>query len=314
MPSCESPPVTDRPRPFEAHFAVPVTVLLVLTALFWAGNTVAGQLAVGHVRPFQLVFLRWIMVASVLWALYGREVRAHWPVIRPRLGALALLAFVGFTAFNILFYIASESTSAVNIGILQGAMPGLVLVGTVLAYRTRVTAVQIGGVVLTMIGVILIATRGDPASLLTEAVNRGDALMLVACVLYAAYTVALRNRPAMPGAAFFTLLAVFAALTSLPPAIGEALLTEGYAAPTMQGWLVTLYVAIFPSCLAQLFFLRGVDAIGPGRAGVYINLVPVFAAFLAIVLLGQDFAWYHGAALVFVLGGVWLAQRPAAPS
>lgn len=295
------------PKPF----AVPVTALLVLTALFWAGNAIAGQLAVGHVRPFQLVFLRWILVAGALWMLYGAQVRAHWPAIRPRLPALALLSFTGFTAFNILFYIASESTTAVNIGILQGAMPGLVLVGTVLAYRTRVSAVQIAGVALTMAGVVLIASRGDPAALAAQAVNRGDALMLLACILYAAYAVALRKRPAMPGAPFFTLLAVFAALTSLPPALAEALLAEGYSAPTTRGWLVTLYVAIFPSCLSQIFFLRGVDAIGPGRAGVYINLVPVFAAFLAIVLLGERFAWYHGTALALVLAGVWLAQRPA---
>ena len=293
-------------------FAVPITVLLTLTALFWAGNAIAGQLAVGHVHPFQLVLLRWVMVASVLWAIYGREVRAHWPVIRPMFWRLVLLAFIGFTAFNILFYIASQSTSAVNVGILQGAMPGLVLIGTVLAYRTKVTMVQIVGVVLTMVGVVLIATGGDPASLLREAMNRGDALMLVAAVFYATYTVALRNRPAMPGAVFFTLLAVFAAATSLPPAIGEALLLDGYGPPSLQGWLVTFYIAIFPSCLSQLFFLRGVDAIGPGRAGVFINLVPVFASLLAVLLLGQEFAWYHAVALVLVLGGVWMAQKPAA--
>ncbi len=292
-------------------FAVPVTVLLTLCALFWAGNAISGQLAVGHVRPFQLVLMRWILVAGVLWAIYGRQVRSYWPVIKPRFWSLVLLSLIGFTAFNTLFYIASVSTTAVNVGILQGAMPGLVLIGTVLAYRTRVTAVQIAGVALTMIGVVLIATRGNPASLLHEAVNHGDALMLVACTLYAAYTVALRNRPDMPGAVFFTLLAVFAALTSLPPAIGEALLIEDYMAPTLRGWLIVLYIAIFPSCLSQLFFLRGVDVIGPGRAGVFINLVPVFASFLAIVLLGEVFAWYHGAALVLVLAGVWLAQRPA---
>ncbi len=284
--------------------------LLTLTALFWAGNAIAGQLAVGHVHPFQLVLLRWIMVAGVLWAIYGHEVRAHWPVIKPMFWRLVLLAFTGFTAFNILFYLASERTTAVNVGILQGAMPGLVLIGTVLAYRTRVSALQSAGVIITMVGVVLIATRGNPASLLTEAINSGDALMLVAALFYAAYTVALHNRPRIPGAVFFTLLAAFAAVTSLPPAIGEALLLEGYRMPSMQGWLVTLYIAIFPSCLAQLFFLRGVDAIGPGRAGVFINLVPVFASLLAVLLLGQEFAWYHGAALALVLGGVWLAQRP----
>ena len=299
--------MSPQPKPF----AVPVTVLLTLCSLFWAGNVISGQLAVGHVLPFQLVLLRWILVAGGLWVIYGAQVRSYWPVIRPRFWSLVLLSFVGFTAFNTLFYIASISTTAVNVGILQGAMPGLVLIGTVLAYRTRVTPVQIAGVALTMIAVVLIATRGNPASLLREAVNSGDALMLVACAFYAAYAVALRNRPDMPGAVFFTLLAVFAAFTSLPLAIGEALLVEGYTAPTLRGWLIVLYIAIFPSCLSQLFFLRGVDAIGPGRAGVFINLVPVFAALLAIVLLGEEFAWYHGAALVLVLAGVWLAQRPA---
>jgi drug/metabolite transporter (DMT)-like permease len=76
----------------------------------------------------------------------------------------------------------------------------------------------------------------------------------------------------------------------------------------MQGWMVMLYVAIFPSCLAQLFFLRGVDLIGPGRAGVFINLVPVFAAVLGVGLLGEPFGWYHAVALALVIGGIWLAQ------
>lgn len=288
---------------------IPVTALLVLTALFWSGNVIAGQLAVGHVQPFQLVLLRWLLVAAALWLLYGREVRGHWEVIRPLFWPLVLLSFTGLSAFNSLFYLASTRTAAVNIGIIQGAMPGLVLLGTVLAYRTRITAMQVAGVTLTILGVTLIATKGAPATLLEGALNPGDGIMLGACLLYAAYTVALRIRPAIPAVPFFTLLAVIAAFTSIPPALVEVALTDGYAMPTVQGWLVTLYVAIFPSCLAQLFFLRGVDVIGPGRAGVFINLVPLFASFLAIVLLGEAFAWYHGAALVIVLSGVWLAQK-----
>jgi drug/metabolite transporter (DMT)-like permease len=79
--------------------------------------------------------------------------------------------------------------------------------------------------------------------------------------------------------------------------------------PTWQGWLVTLYVAIFPSCLAQLLFLRGVDLIGPGRAGVFVNLVPVFSAILAVVLIAEPFALFHAIALALVIGGIWLAER-----
>ena len=283
-------------------------VLLTLTAIFWAGNALASRLAVGHISPFLLVFLRWVMVLAVLWPLYGRQVRAHWGDIRPRLGSITLMGILGFTGFNALFYTAGYYTSAINIGILQGSIPVVVFAGAFFMYRTRATLVQIIGVLITTVGVVVVATQGTPLSILEIGLNRGDLAMLAACVFYAFYTLALRNRPEMPGIVFFTLLALISALTSVPLLILEAV-TIGLQMPTMQGWLVTLFVAIFPSCLAQLFFLRGVDMIGPGRAGVFVNLVPVFAAILAVLLLNEPFATFHAVALVFVIGGIWLAQR-----
>ena len=294
-------------RPIDRLYQWP-GVLLTLTAVFWAGNTVAGRLAVGHITPMMLVLLRWVLVLAVLWPLYGREVRAHWPEIRPRLGKIASMAFVGFTGFNVLYYMAAHTTSAINIGILQGSIPVVVLAGAFLMHRTRVKLVQIAGVLITSIGVVVVATQGAPLAILEIGLNKGDLAMLGACVLYAFYTVALRDRPQMPGAAFFTLLALIAAATSLPLLAVEAMLL-GFAWPSWQGWLVTLYVAIFPSCLAQLFYLRGVDLIGPGRAGVFVNLVPVFAAILAVALIAEPFAAFHAVALALVIGGIWLAQR-----
>jgi drug/metabolite transporter (DMT)-like permease len=250
-------------------------------------------------------------VLAVLWPLYGRQVRQHWPQIRPRLVKIALMAFLGFTGFNALFYIAGYYTSAINLGILQGSIPVVVLLGAFLVYGTRATLVQIAGVLITTIGVLVVATHGMPLSILEIGLNRGDLAMLVACALYAFYTVALRDRPNIPGTAFFTLLALIAAITSLPLLALEAL-TTGLSMPTLQGWLVTLYVAIFPSCLAQLFYVRGVDLIGPGRAGVFVNLVPVFAAILAVTLINEPFAMFHAVALALVIGGIWLAQRTQA--
>lgn len=286
------------------------SVLLTLTAIFWAGNAVASRLAVGHISPCLLVFLRWVLVLAVLWPLYGSQVRAHWPQISPRLGKITLMAFCAFTAFNALFYVAGYYTSAINLGILQGSIPVVVLLGAFLVYGTRATLVQIAGVLITTIGVVVVATHGMPLSILEIGLNRGDLAMLLACALYAFYTIALRDRPNMPGAAFFTLLALIAAITSLPLLAIEAL-TMGVSMPTLQGWLVTLYVAIFPSCLAQLFYVRGVDLIGPGRAGVFVNLVPVFAAILAVTLINEPFAAFHAVALALVIGGIWLAQRGA---
>jgi drug/metabolite transporter (DMT)-like permease len=218
------------------------------------------------------------------------------------------MGILGFTGFNALFYTAGHYTSAINIGILQGSIPVAVLAGAFLMYGTRATLLQIIGVLITAVGVVIVATRGAPLSVLHIDLNRGDLAMLAACVFYAFYTLALRNRPDMSGIAFFTLLALISAITSVPLLIYEAV-TTGLQMPTLQGWLVTLFVAIFPSCLAQLFFLRGVDLIGPGRAGVFVNLVPVFAAILAVLLLNEPFAPFHAVALALVIGGIWLAQR-----
>ncbi len=282
--------------------------LLVLTTLFWAGNTIAGQLANGHVAPFQLVLGRWILVAAAMFWLFGHEVRAHWPAARARLWPIVLMASLGFTGFNGLFYLASLQTTAVNIGILQGAIPVAVMLMAYLAYGTRIAPVQAVGVVLTVCGVVVVATGGAPLTLFTLGVGPGDAIMLLACLLYAFYTTALQKRPAIPGRAFFTLMSGIAMVTSIPFWAAEALISAP-PVPSLQGVLVTLYVAVFPSCLAQLFFLRGVDLIGPGRAGVYVNLVPVFSPLLAVLLLGQIFAAYHALSLALVLGGIWLAQR-----
>ena len=284
-------------------------LLLVLTMLCWGGNAIAGQLAIGEITPMQLVLVRWVVVLAIMWPLFGREAMAHWPAARPRFWRIAAMAFLGFTGFNALFYVASLDTSAVNIGILQGSIPVIVLIAAFFAHGAKVGAIPALGVAVTLAGVALVATQGRPLEILDLAWNRGDLVMLAACVFYALYAVLLRGRPEMPGTAFFTLMAPIAALTAIPPAIAEIYLMEGYFWPSTDGLIVACWVAVFPSCLAQLFFLRGVDLIGPGRAGVYTNLVPVFAAGLAVVILGQSFSLYHGVALALVLGGIAIAQH-----
>lgn len=283
-------------------------LILTLVAVMWASNAIIGQLAVGEITPFALTLLRWVMVAGAMILLYGGQLRAHWAAIRPRLPSLSLIAIAGFTGFNTLFYIASVHTSGVNIGILQGAMPVAVLLGAFAVYGDRVSGVQAAGVAITLAGVVTVASRGDAQVLLGLAFNRGDVIMFAAALFYSAYTVALRNRPDVPGTALFTLFSIVAALAALPLAAWEAA-QPGYPWPTATGWGLAVIVAIFPSCLAQLLFLRGVDMIGPGRAGVYINLVPIFAAIMAILILGEVFALYHALALAMVAGGIWLAQR-----
>jgi drug/metabolite transporter (DMT)-like permease len=297
-----SPPASDAAASGRAY------LLLTLTSLCWGANAVFGRLAVGEVSPMALVTLRWLAALALLLAFAQRHLRRDWPAIRPHLFFVAAMGAIGFTAFNAIYYIAAHATTAVNIGIIQGAAPVFVLAGALVLYRSRVTRLQVAGVLVTLIGVAVVACGGDPAQLAAFRLNPGDLLMIVACALYAGYTLALRRRPPVSALGLFTVMAGAAFLTSLPLAAVEALL-GAFQWPTPTGWLILLLVALFPSFLAQICFIQGVALIGPSRAGVFINLVPVFASLLALLVLAEPFAAYHAAALALVLGGIWLAER-----
>lgn len=274
----------------------------------WAGNTVAGRLAVGEISPLLLTCLRWTFVISVLWPLYGGEVRAHATEIKPRLLQITALGALGYTGFNALYYVAAHETTAINMGILQGTVPIFVLIVAFLMHGTRARLMQIAGVLVTSFGVLVVATQGAPHLLLETGFNRGDLYLLIACLFYAFYTVGLKDRPKLSGTGFFTLLALVAAVTSVPLAVYEWAIGD-LRWPTPTGWAVTLWIALFPSFLSQIFFLRGVDLIGPSRAGVYVNLVPIFSAILAVTLIAEPFRPFHALALALVIGGIWLTQR-----
>ena len=283
-------------------------VLLTLNAMCWGGNAVFGQLAVGQVSPMMLVTLRWLGTLVLVACIAHGQVRRDWQVLRGHLVFLSAMGALGFAVFNGVFYIAAHHTTAVNVGIIQGAIPIFVLIGTFAAYRTKVTGLQLAGVAATMLGVAIVASRGDPALLATLAVNRGDLLMLVAAALAAGYTVALLRRPPVSALALFAVMAAAAFAASLPLSLAEAALGQSQW-PTAQGWVVVCLVVLFPSFLAQTFFILGVALIGPGRAGVFVNLVPLFASILAVSVLGEPFEAFHGIALCLVLGGIWLSER-----
>ena len=119
---------------------------------------------------------------------------------------------------------------------------------------------------------------------------------------------ALRFKPSVHWLSLLFAMALSALLAATPFFVVEVL-QGSFAAPTPRGWLIILYTGVFPSLLAQLFFLRGVELIGSNRAGLFINLVPIFGALLAVVILGEDFQSYHLLGLVLVLGGITVAER-----
>jgi drug/metabolite transporter (DMT)-like permease len=283
-------------------------LMLLAAMLMWAMNTVAARLAVGEISPMLLVLLRWVLACGVLLVIARDALRADWPVLKRHLPYVFFMGALGYTAFNALFYAAGHHTTAVNMGILQGSMPILVMVTGVLVLREPANAKQWIGTGLTLIGIVLVASGGDLSRLKDFQFNVGDLWMLLACLLYAGYTIGLRKRPAASGLGFFAVMAASATLTSMPLAAAEYW-NGAMIWPGLKGWLLVLFIGLGPSLLAQLTFMRGVELIGAVRSGVFINLVPVIGPIFAILILGETFGWHHGLALLLVLGGIAIAER-----
>jgi drug/metabolite transporter (DMT)-like permease len=288
-------------------------LFLLTTALIWGGNAVAGKMAVGHASPFIMTLLRWIIALALILAISVPQVRKDWPVIRRHGLYLFLMGATGFTGFNVLLYTALHYTSAINAVIEQAGMPFVIFVANFAIFRMRVTGGQVVGFMLTLAGIALTAANGDLGTLFGLQLNFGDLLMLFAVLVYAAYTVGLRFKPDLHWKSMMAATAAGAMVAALPLGIYEWQSGAGQF-PDAYGWCVVAFIAIFPSLFAQILFVRGVEIIGSNRAGLFINLVPIFGMLLSIGLIGEPLHLYHIVSLVLVLGGIVIAERnrPAA--
>ncbi len=282
-------------------------LLLILTMLMWSGNGIAGRLAVGEVSPMVIVTMRWLLVSIILFVFAHRQIVQDWQVLKHHLPLVAFGGVFGFTVFNALFYLAAHHTSGVNMTILQGSLPIFVLLGATLVFRGSTTRLQWFGILLTLTGVAAVASQGSLETLLTFSFNIGDVWLVLACLIYAAFTLSLRRRPKVSGIGFFSAMAIAAFLSSLP-FLGWEGVSGDIQWPTLRGWEILAFVTLGPSLLAQLFFLRAVELIGPSRASIFTNLVPIFGPIIAIIVLGENFHRYHALALVLVLGGIGMAE------
>lgn len=283
-------------------------LLLTVTALVWGGNAVAGKLGAGHVSPFLLTLFRWIIACAVILPFALPHLRKDYPLIKKHFWFLFVLGAVGFGLFNNLFYLALNYTTAINVAIEQASMPLIVFFLNYLLFRTKVTAFQLIGFVITLVGVGVTATRGSLLDFDFQSLNIGDALLIIAIMFYGTYSVFLQKKPEIHLLSFLFVLGLAALVISIPFTAAE-ILTDRLLWPDLQGWGVIVFAGIFPSLVSQLFWVMGLEQIGSNRGGVFINLVPIFGALLAILILGEKFQAYHAVGLVLVLGGIALAQK-----
>lgn len=283
-------------------------LLLFLATLFWAGNAVAGKLAVGHISPFLLTSLRWLVATTVALPIAYKYLRDDWALIRSKLLFLFILGTVGFSLFNNLMYSALQTTTAMNVAIIQAGLPASIFLLNFLFYKVSANRYQLLGFPVTVVGVIVVASQGQWQVLSQLSFVVGDILMLLAITFYGVYSVMLSKKPAIHWLSLISVLSLSALIASLPFVVFESFRGE-LIQPDPKAWLVVLYTALFASLLAQVFWIRGLELLGSNAASLFINLVPVLGTLLAIGLLGESLYWHHMLGLVFIVGGIMLAQK-----
>ena len=285
-------------------------LLLSLTSLFWAGNIVLARHVAGHVPPMTLSCVRWIGAFLALLPFARPYLARDWPVLRAHLPLVIGLSATGFAFNNALSYWALQFTQALNALLLQSSGPLFVALWALILFGVRLTWAQLAGIALSLLGVLTIILRGDLWALAGIRFNIGDIMFAGALLSFGLYSALMTRRPVMHQLSLICFTMVIGAILLLPLSIWE------YAnGITLKFDLITvvtlIYVVVFASALAYLFFNRGVALIGPNRAAPFFHLVPVFGSAMAILLLGEEPRLFHLAGYVLVLAGVVIASRKA---
>ena len=291
------------------RFYVPPHLLLGLAVLFWAGNLVLGRAVAPDIPPIALNFWRWTggglillpFTAHALWRHRGTVLR-HWRT-------LVALAITGITAFHSFVYVALKSTTAINSSLFMAMTPILIPIFIYGLDRTHPSLRQWAGISLSMVGVVTIITQADWGVVTALDFNVGDLWMLVAVPLWALYSVILKRHP-VPLPPQVSVLAIIAfGVVMLIPVYGWELATVGGFAVNVANLASVGYLALFAAAIGDVFWNRGVAALGAAKAGLFMHLIPVFTTILAVILLGEAFQVFHVFGIALIITGLILTTR-----
>lgn len=301
--------------PLDWFFSQP-HLLLILTTLFWGANLTLGRAIAGHMPPVSTACLRWVGAFALTLPFTWGSLKRDWPVVKLTWPILVILAACGIGAFNTFAYIGLQYTEAVNGVLIQSFGPLLIAAFSFLIFGDRLTIGQAVGILTSLTGVMTIIARGSFERLIGLALNPGDIWVMAAIICYSLYSALLKKRPAISSASLAVILFGLGGAMLIPFAIYEQ--TGGGRSFEITPFTLTaaVYFVLFPSIAATFFFNRGVQLIGPNRAGPYFHLIPVFGSLFAILFLGERFAMYHAVGYTLILIGILIAQRwrPRAPA
>lgn len=283
--------------------AIAIASLLGAT-LFWAGNYVVGAAVIDVLDPLSLVFLRWLIALGPLLVIAHFIERPSWRAVLATWPWLLALAIFGLLGYNLLLYFALEHTDAFDASLINAFNPALITLAAAVFLRERLTLMSTAGVLIALVGVLIVLSKGDISGLVTTGFGRGEMFMVGAIFAWTAYTIIGRLAPRVPPITSTALQAGMAVVILTPLSFGTGGPT---LPPTSAAWAALLFIAIFPSVLSYLLWNRALRVLPAAGAGVFLNLITVFTAVITIIA-GQPstLAQFVGGAIV--IGGVVLTN------
>ena len=289
-----------------ARHAPPPLLAGPLAMLCWAGSIVVVRDVAGVVPPAGLSFWRCVLALLLLYPMCRFALHAQMPLIRANWKIIAALGALLFIGGNGMLFVGLQFTTAINGALINSAEPVVIVACAWAMFRDRLTAVQWFGVLLSLTGVVYLVARGEPAALLSLRLNIGDVFILVSVVSWAFYAVLLRRVPRE----LDRLVLVFAILAAGAATVFPFWILESvFFAPMPLVWetaWATAFNAVFSSILAMFWWNHAVESLGPGRAGLFVHLIPVYTVLLAMGFLGEDLFRFHAIGIGLIAAGIYL--------
>jgi drug/metabolite transporter (DMT)-like permease len=295
----------------QLNFAT-IFYLITATAL-WAGNAIAGRVLVGSISPITLSAVRWGLAALLLLPL-GWRVFIPGSALWQNKKRFLLLGLFGVGSYNVLLYLALQTSTAINVTLIGASMPIWMLFIGAVFYQVKPSILQMIGAVVSLLGVGIVLTRGNLAALLSMQMVVGDLLIMLATILWAFYSWMLSR----PGAsterqwpwAEFLMAQVTVGLLWTGFFDGFEI-AAGHAFIELNWWTASLiiFVAIGPSLIAYRCWGLGVNGAGPTVAAFFANFIPLFTALLSAAMLGEPPQLFHGLAFALIVAGIAISSK-----
>ena len=285
---------------------------LTLATILWAGNAIAGRVLVGSISPISLSAVRWGLAALMLLP-FGWKILKPGSALWQNKGRFLVLGLLGVGSYNVLLYLALQTSTAINVTLIGASMPIWMLFIGAVFYRVRPTLLQMVGAVVSLVGVTVVLTRGEPTSLLSMEVVMGDLLIMLATILWAFYSWMI-SRPGKsterqwPWAEFLMAQVLIGFMWTM--LFEGAEIATGHAFIDLNYWTgaLIIFVAIGPSLIAYRCWGLGVNGAGPTVAAFFANLIPLFTALLSAAILGDPPRLFHGLAFALIVLGILVSS------